>query len=456
MDLQVYGENSMSVARISAICVAFLLLGCTPSEKLLRHYAKAEPCSGNGCSTLIEFSAFAVPPTRPPELPFVLSLSPQAQSELVKILGTGSAEQGGYHGLLSALATSAARAVDECAWANRTRFQRNLVLTLLGRFDQPADRIDQLRFTAILQEGQAQFVSWDRFESSWISANFGTADLTRISKVTLDSSETNTRNLADSGGTDVNLFKLGGEYSSNLKESVTLTARRLSVGGFLTPQKAILVQDGAPLYSLFGTVSATITFDVQKTEYAESVSRLVLRNDTGGFRAPRDVQLTRCLLIVPKSSQELTATVMASGNVRQVTRRAETISEADDTVKFTPLPSDLSTSVTLATSDELAAATYCVGTGGKDCSSGERIHILTPEGNDPWEVLKFASIPEAQDFKGWLTSAARHESVTTLGWRELRLASGNETGTEGKPVNADVAARLQIQRSWRNVSDAPD
>lgn len=437
---------------IRALLAAITLLGlaaCSPAPKLIRHYERLD--APDARSDALKLSGFSVSPSQNPSSTLVSRLSERGQAELIRVLAGRLAADAKPADLIALLSEPHESKQRACSWASRTTFSRRVAITLHGDLQRPADRIDKLTVSLGLPEDSiASYVSWDRFDSAYASFNVGTATFKQTRKLTLNRDDTETRNLPQAAGSNVTLFKLGGELGNEYNESAAYSIRRLSLGGALSEHRAELIQEGGPNINLFGTVIATINLRVRSQQQLLYVFRLTLRKDNKNL-APPEVSIDRCAAEYPEASSPIVATLTGTALVRKVGTNDSTVTESDDAIRFDRLAID-ETAVELLDQNTLDAKLFALvkcdpGQAASECKAVE-IETTSADGT---EELVFESFAAATAFRAWLLESTKTGKVEQIAGYRVGLGYQNLTGLS----QADIRASRVAVRPFQPVAVQP-
>lgn len=427
--------------------VALLLTGCAKPE-LLRHYQAAERTELKGDMGL-KIRAFAVTPTKgADDPPPVLRLSERAQAAFVEAL---AAKVPAEKLLANVMADEPAKA-SGCGWADKTSVTKRLYVATIGELPLPADRMDRLELDVMFTggPGRATFRSWDRFDSTQLNIDFGKAVFNQTNTISLDAGRTATAKLPQDAGSVEKALGLKAERSTALEESVVYAGRRLSVGSALEPDRATLVQEGGPLYTLFGTISATLTVKLERQIHTLPIFKLTLRDEKGDV-TPDKVALARCNALVPPSSAPLNLDVVGHATLRLVSQGGGTVPEGDDSVRYAKarVPAG---PVVLMSERELEFNAYglavCTRTG---CSGVGVQNIDSPDGE--YDELMVSTQEEASALRRWLVAQLRKGNVGKLEGRPIGLID-LDTRRHQQPLTAARVETLGVQLFRSNASKA--
>lgn len=451
---------------IPVVAALVTLTACSP--KLLKHYNTKPDNLGTG--TQLELSVFSTAVKAGSSTAPVFQLTERAQAELVKAID-GRMPKESAAALVAALIDVPEDPVAECAFADKTVFSKQLQITLLGNLDFPADRVDKLTVRLnIVDRDSFQFLSWDRFDSVYLSYNFGTATYTQTNKLNFDAGLASTSNKADDKGSIARDLGISAEHSNSLSESVSYASRRLTIGGALAPYQATLVQEGGPNISLFGTSTAKISLRMTPTVQNNPVYKLTYPD--GDKTAQDKVGVLRCQAKVLATAAPLALEVWATAVVRKVVERDDTITESDDAAQYIPvhLPMQLrddriqsNSQHSSITKQPVLPLTLLSEADTTFRRFGVCLKGATPDDCDPvviessdgaagnFDVLYFATTAEANNFRLWLLSQQpKSKVVAKVGNRLIAMKS-----TLRAP-DTDLIARLQVDRlKSNNVCEQP-
>jgi len=429
---------------ITIVVSSFLLLGCAP--KLLKHYntkadnRKTEPS--------LELSVFVAPIKPPAENAPLLGLSERGQAEFIKAVNARLPSAATAADFTSAVTKAPEEPAGECAWADKSVISKQFQITLLGDLVLPADRVERLRLDLELADKEKfSFSSWDRFDSQYVSYNFGTAKYTQTGKLTAGLSATLTKNKEDDKGSSVFSPSISGDFSNSLEEAATYASRKLTIGGALSPHRATLVQEGGPNTNLFGTAAAKISIRLTSTKHNAWTYRVKLpkKLDTPSNEA----EVLRCQAKVLDRAKELVLDVNGLAQLRSVRDRGDSVSEGDDVAEYSDIPLSVSP-LTLATEEEMTFRTFglcrqVTNTRGEELSCNP----ITIDEQDVqagnFVPLEFSSITEANTFRQWLIRQSTSAAVSEVGGRALRGGTGKKSG-----ITSRDASELVVRRAFTN------
>jgi hypothetical protein len=407
------------------VLITVLLTGCAKPE-LLRHYKAAERTTLTQDPGL-KIRAFAVTPTKGTEdPPPVLRLSERAQAALVQALAAKiPAEK-----LLANIMAEESPKSGGCAWADKTTITKRLYVTTIGELPLPADRIDRLELDVTFSDGpyRATFRSWDRFDSTHLNIDFGKAVFKQTNTIGLEAGKTSTANLADDAGSIEKALGLKAERSTALEETVAYAGRRLSVGSALEADRATLVQEGGPLYTLFGTISATLTVKLQEQDDTMPIFKLTLRDENGDV-APDKASVTRCYASASPRSDPLKLDITGHATLRLVSQGDGTVPEGDDNVKYARVDLPV-VPISLVSAKELEFNAYGLAVCTAAGCSGLGIQNIDSPALE-YDELMVSTQEEASVLRKWLVA---------------QISKGNVDKLEGRPiVLIDLATRQPRQ-----------
>lgn len=432
----------MSTRIAVVVGMAAMVVGCTPKPVLIRHYASMD-AKGMKAPDL-ELSVFAMPPKPSPSSFLIAGLSDRGQAELIRSLSSKLPPSAKASELLPLLAESYESPGKSCAWAIHTSVQRRLAITLLGDLSKPADRVDRLKVMLTLPKNKVRFATWDRFDSAYGSINLGTAVFTQTDKVSIGHDATGTRNLPQSAGSEVTLFKLGAESTDQLQETMNYAVRRLTIGGALSDRVATIVQEGGPYLNLLGTSTATLTLALEPRPDSPPLYRLGLVSD-GKPNKPASVTIERCESQFPART-EIDATVEGDAMVRLVGNGDGTISEGDDSIEMKKISFDNKNKIKLLSKDDAKVQAFGLVKCDTDQVPPEcdEVQIAYRGANGNAETLSLDSAAAAGALRGWLLdSVGTGKKLSHLGDRKIGLGPGNINGLTAAQISA-----LQVARIW--------
>ena len=295
------------------------------NSRILRRYATQTRIRET--APTVKITVFALPvPSTPPAATEITNLANDAQAELVKAMAGRT--QGSPAGLVQALAMPIEGTSSEPSFHDRTRFARRLVFSLENQSPGPANRISEARIYVHPLNG-TRFVSWNRIEN-----DYQTVDLGKL-------------NLSQERGSNVGLGltlpvasaspSVSASASSTLQEEMVLQQRRTQLTGAITPDTAMLLQQGGFGIDLTGNVTADFDLVVpgvrDTTVFIPSVpdacgEEPVLRRQTIRYPDPRTVNGRLAEL------DTVWMDVQLNYVLRDVRRGDRTLVEGDDDVVF--------------------------------------------------------------------------------------------------------------------------
>lgn len=397
--------------------LVMLLAACAPQQKLLRHYDSFPQAADR--TPALTLSVFLANPEAEESRPFILQLSERAQAELIRSATAKADPKEGNAELFKLLAAPVNDAPEKCAWARKARISKRLVVNVLGDLPKPADRIDKLDIVLTLEggnAGRAQFLSWDRYTSKYGDFNIGTAKFTQANKFTAGLGNTSSSSTVDPTSALEKVFSAGYERSNALEESASYALRRLTVGGELSADRARLVQEGAPNYTLFGSSVAAVSLALTSVGVQRVHAFELMENDK--LRVPAAVKMESCADVQPDASAAIEVKVSGTAWLRLVKSGDATVSEGDDAVEMVTQPLIIEKPVTLVTANELAVERFKLGICSYPAprtSSCRYLYVArdgTRVGN--YEPVVLPSLERAAELRGWLIEQSKTGPVSTI------------------------------------------
>lgn len=281
-------------------------------------------------SPSVSITVFALPIPEPtPDETGLTDLSPQAQAEMVKVMAERT-KDGGAQDVVQALAIPIEGASSAPTLRNLTRRSRRLVFSLDNQSWGPANRISEARIYIRPRNG-TRFVSWNRIENQYEKVEVGKLSLSQG------------RNVSAEVGLTLPILdaapKLSGGAESTLTEDVVLSQQRAVLVGALTPDSAMLLQQGGAGIDLTGNVTADFEFVVPAADEDTTVFIPVLSEvDTDSTKCKQRPAFARQTFYYPRQIGQQPADVVFDVRLRYVLRDVprghRTILEGDDAALF--------------------------------------------------------------------------------------------------------------------------
>ena len=231
----------------TVLTMLIALAGCAHPELTRRHESATWTDAGTGSKPLVDVSTFVLDARTQTTRTTLTSLSERGQAALVEAL---AAKSDSSKTLLEALGAPMGRRVTGTGLvAYRNTFKRRIVLSTEragASRHRPEDRIHALRCTFDQLSAETTFRSWNRF-----STRYDTVDLGRMSLAQSVGAELGAT-ASSAGGSGDPVERRGGlEMSRDLTEEVSLRRRYVALSGILQDDSATLLQEGAPLGSIW-------------------------------------------------------------------------------------------------------------------------------------------------------------------------------------------------------------
>jgi hypothetical protein len=301
------------------------------SPKVTRRYATHAFVHEDTPSVKITVFALPVPPA-PPEETGLTDLGPQAQAELVKVMAERTRD-GGARDVVQALALPIEGTSSAPSFRDLTRLSRRLVFSLDNQSWGPANRISQARiFVQPMQT--ARFLSWNRIENVYERLEVGRLSLSQGRSASAELGLT----LPVLGAAP----QVSGGAETTLSEEVTLSQQRVVLTGAMSPDSAMLLQQGGAGIDLTGNVTADFTFAVPAGEDTTVFIPLLspLSGDSAADRAACEQrpdfarQTFRFALQSGAGPADVAFHIRLEYVLRDVPRGHSTLTESDDAVVF--------------------------------------------------------------------------------------------------------------------------
>jgi hypothetical protein len=277
----------------------------------------------------VRITVFAVPVPAPASSETVLtSLAPEAQAELVQLMGSRTENQGA-RSLVQALALPIRGESSAPSFRDLTRMSRRLVFSLDNQSPEPSARVSQARIF-VQPLGDTRFVSWNRIENVYETVELG--------KLSLSQGRSTSAELGLTLPVLSAAPKVSASAESTLGEEVLLTQRRTALTGALTPTHAMLLQQGGAGIDLTGNVTAD--FEIAVPHGGDHTVFIPVLPMSGGAPAcGTQPSFNRQTIRYPASGggaapDSVRVDVTLEYTLRDVRQGHETITESDDFVVF--------------------------------------------------------------------------------------------------------------------------
>lgn len=432
-----------------------LLASCGAIQPKLKHYqscvvsqpsdSKKVPCGSSPSEDQllgkISFQAFVTPKPFASPSTLLSSLSPEGQAALVRALAAKSTTGADLVNVLSKPYVPDEKA---CAWANRSDFQRQLVLSIVGGEAKPSYRLALAKIVidpyskvthgslepSLVDSGPFEFVSWDRFETKYLEVNLGSGKFTQSTTIGANKGAENLSQIGATALADKATSLFSFSNTRGLEESFQLSQRIPEVSGVLAPESAQLFLQGAPGRDILGTTFAVVTVRAKSERMPLPIYSV------SGFDKS-EIAWQQCWMTYPSeptatgvAPSPIVLNLKADGVIREVGGGADTYLESDDAVNLRQY--SLGTSkVVLVPSTELNPDAYSFDVDGKDVFVSVSNKTVPRE----WLLMKDG------DVAAGLLATLRSKGASNIGGRTLELDKS------GVALTAEQIKRLSI-RHW--------
>ncbi|GJM08874.1 MAG: hypothetical protein DHS20C11_11500 [Lysobacteraceae bacterium] len=374
---------------------------------------------------MVSVGAFAIAPPASKSTPAVASLSERGQAALIEALANPSTNPK----LLEQLQLKSA--VNTTTVVDMSQIQRRVIVSVETDFFQAheADRITALKCTLENLSNQAQFVSWDKFESVYETVDLGKLTLTQGSSITVTPTET-----AKAGSGDV--LDIGGSLGAtrNLVEELAVKKKRVVMSGRLTPTEAIVSQQGALGIDLVGNFAIDLTLDVPHVT-REVTNWSSLKDSAGAWNDQDRLKLHLSYLKIPSDQTPVTSDLRCDYLLRKVTDGQRYVVEGKQEIEYVKGSAN-ETGVTIIGDEKLIVRRWFLET------DDDASFLYVKQENDYIPVY-FSSYPAAVAFRSWLYAKGRPQGTNILA-ADLSLLLVADDGTH-TPLDQSGLDKLVIR-----------
>ena len=260
---------------------------------------------------------------------------------------------------------------------NLTTFSRRLAFTtdyqLRDINDQPiwapADRLDNLRLVVNI-DAPARFSSWSRMATEHRSVTL--AEIERSTSSSLD-----LEGVLSTISPDLAELTVGPSWRTDQTEAINIEQ---SVSAFYTHLKgnvATIVQEGERDVDLNGTLIVDVDIEIETC--TTDLWEATFRPNLGELSNQINVRRTS----IPGSTDDVYASVAASGVVRHVERNAGTYLESDDRVRPIEVASTASDFIVISQENLIIEAYIIYRPVSPDASGNDQVMVLRGSGFSP-------------------------------------------------------------------------
>jgi hypothetical protein len=430
-------SGGQAMKKNGLIVVFFLIFawGCTLHPELTRRYKDAQwGPTGEDYVTVSAFTLDAPPADKPKNL--LMQLSPQGQASLVKEIGERTQGKPAKE-FLDQLAAPADHQGSDVVW-DKTAFKKRIVFAVEKkpglRGDKPivglADRINELVVTLKMCEvSDAEFASWDRFDT-----HYDTVDLGKVSRTQSSTAELGmTIGPGQPGPATVNP-KIS--ETRSLQEETPLKPRYIVLSGRIDrdKQQAMLREEGVAGIDLAGTFS--VDFDIRAKHAQTEHSRVAVIGPLsvegkGDPVEPGAVKISFSWVKYKKTADPIRCRLSYDYTLRHVVGEERELVEGLQSVSYlrgsSPAAASPNDFIHLVDYRELLATVYTIAVGRVHGGQGKRLALM----EDDQKILYFPSYDSAKNFLKWIKA----KQTLTVAKYKLGVAEIEYVADEnGKPA----------------------
>ena len=277
--------------RLLLVPLAVLTCAVTPScmkvrPEITRRYSTQTPVSvPNGIEA--QLAVFAMDVSQASARTTLLNLAERGQASLIGQLG---AKAKNSSELLASLGKPIKAPAKPDGNVDCTVVQRRVILSVENTSTGPADRISNARITLDNLSGDAEFQEWTQFATKYETVDLGTLKFNQSREFDLDltvAPSTPAQQLGKAEATSKSV--------NALEENMKLSQRYVPVTGSLSPQRAVLIQQGVPGIDLTGNLAVDLTVKVKPNSAAttDTFDFESIFDDAGAPKATATISITR-------------------------------------------------------------------------------------------------------------------------------------------------------------------
>ena len=332
----------------------------------------------------------------------LLDLTADAQSQFIKIMNTRYPDNGKF---LSSLRYEFLKGDNESESSDYVRKDLRLVISVSRKRNYngsnssgepvlcPADRIEYLRISLVLDEPSLQFTGWNMYTTEYGSIDIGDVSFTK--SLGTDISTTLPVKVNDYRGT----VTPGATASVSRKEDQQVRYRYIKLNGRLNDTMLVMEEEGTRETDLTGNILADVSLKFSSSQ--EYITRIKNLNDsTGNYNPPSKLLVEGFLSDVPDMNiirKEIGAKLITDFVYRNVKGGRKTFPEWDDRVKY--YTGHREKHVVLFRDADYVPGLFGIGSG----QGGSRKEFITMENREGRNTrLIFGSYGEAAAFCSWL------------------------------------------------------
>ncbi len=424
---------------------------------------------------LVTVSAFTLdaPADKPKDL--ILQLAPQGQAALIYETGEKTKDVPAKE-FMAELAGPIDHKATDVVW-DKTAFKKRIVFAVEKtsglRGDKPivgpADRINELKVTLDMRglkdpcsrkayPNDAEFISWDRFDTKYDYVDLGKVTRTHGSSAELGM----TAGLVSVPvGANAKISE-----TRSLQEETPLKQRYIVISGHIEPdgQKAVLRQEGQVGIDLTGTFS--VDFDIRVSHEEAKSWRVVVigplikegKEGKGAPVDPGDVKIDFARVKFRETADPIKCRLSYDYTLRHVVGEERELTEGLQSVIYMGGSGTAEGSpdglVNLVDYRDMQASVYTIAVGPVRHGNGDMLTLM----GDQNDILYFPSYSSAKDFLRWLktkrslTITEKNFKLGITGW-EYKKNEHGEWGwstVEPRPLKPEEIDRLIIHAEVLN------
>lgn len=416
-----------SAGKMLQILFLFLVLsvpvtGCA-GPTLTKRYATMQNVEVGPETIETRLTAFSMRVFQPSAETTLLRLSGRGQASLIRVLGQ---KTGNSSDFLHSLGNPVERLKTFRETVDHTIVKRRVVLSVdHWPIKNPADRIRRAEIRLTNLTGGAEFSGWNQVATRYETVNLGQVAFTRQNGIGLGLS-------VPSGGFAGITANV--QDSQSLREKLQLSRRYAAVTGTLLPERAELIEEGAPGIDLTGNLIVDLTIHVRgPSNHYDTFSFGPLVDAGGRLTMPNRIVIVRQTHIFTPDPKEIDADAVLTATVRRVKKGGSTLFEGDDDVVF-------------ATGNRTVRHVLLVPV---DCFRFS-VWMLTGPGGYPLTISSGASQPETVFFSSYDGATAFRDYLVRTG--NPSFVGNLRLWVHESPLNSGVSGQLQVEMekvNWR-------
>lgn len=406
--------------RICVVSGIVFLTGCVASKKPMpgpvlakRYYSALPTIDKSGDSAVINVLSEVLPGVQPDEdnSKTVYDLTGEGQKAYIKVIGEKTKNDIGQ--FTDAMNQKFFEDEDNSGIEDISQRKLHIVFSVSQKdfyqlFPQKfslGDRIEYLKMTLTLDTPYVfKFSNWDQFNTQYGQYNIAGRSFTGTKEININPSIPFTAGALSLGSLD---------KKSELTESDSLKRRFVLLNGVLQDDSLTIEQSGTPEINLTGNSSTDVTMDLRSSDFSKDITQSFVFDNLKtkkGFSAPKDVGISKDVIIYPQLSKDITANLTCTYSYRHIIygHGDDTQAESDDDIQYYHGTTN-SQKIILINKDEITQQLprWGILIGNNSLMAHDTIELKDEE-------LLFSTFSDADNFLEWLLYTRRSVKSGTV------------------------------------------